>query len=157
LTAKTSPKLSVVAPFAPPSRNSRPPKAKDAPSVVSQVRTALRPQNRLATSLGALLGVGVPVGSYQLAHHEVDAGSSLLWQVPAWLVVGGLLFSALTVYRWGRVAFASPTKAVGFCVLLEGVLVFSSTPWLSFGALVYLCAINAVATGCNLSRAAGHG
>lgn len=58
----------------------------------------------------------------------------------------------MTVYKWGRIAFGMPVKAVGFCVLLEGVLVASSTPWLSCGALVYLCAINAIATGCNLKR-----
>jgi hypothetical protein len=48
-------------------------------------------------------------------------------------------------------AFASGWKAAGFCVLLEGVLLVSRTPWLSVAALAYLCAINGIATGVRLS------
>jgi hypothetical protein len=121
------------------------------PGVVKQVRIALRPANRLASFLGAVLGGGVPVASYQLAHHEVTRALPLWAQLPAWLVAGGLLFSALTVYQWGRLAFGSPYKALGFAVLLEGVLVASTTPWLSLGALGYLVAINGTACGCILS------
>jgi hypothetical protein len=127
------------------------PKTYDPSTIVGQVRIALKRENRLAAVLGGLLGAGVPVGSYQLAHHEITAAP--LWtQLSAWLVLGGLVFSALTVFQWGKIAFVSPIKAVGFCVLLEGILVGSATPWLSFSALIYLCCINAVATGCNLAN-----
>ena len=62
-----------------PSRATRAPKGSpEEPTVIEQVRLALRPGNRLATTLGALLGAGVPIGSYQLAHHEVDP-SRPLW------------------------------------------------------------------------------
>lgn len=120
--------------------------------VVGQVRVALKPRNRLASFLGALLGGGVPVASFQLAHHEVDISQSLWTQLPAWLVLGGLLFSALTVFQWAKMAFGSGWKALGFAFLLEGVLTCASTPWLSIGALVYLCGINMVATGVRLSK-----
>jgi hypothetical protein len=73
-------------------------------------------------------------------------------QLPAWLVVGGLLFSALTVCQWAREAFGSPWKALGFTVLLEGILTFAHTPWLSVASVCYLVAINATATGVRLSR-----
>jgi hypothetical protein len=120
--------------------------------VVGQVRAALKPRNRLATTLGALLGGGVPMASWQLAHHEVDATLPIYAQLPAWLVVGGLLFSALTVCQWAREAFGSPWKALGFTVLLEGILTFAHTPWLSVASVCYLVAINATATGVRLSR-----
>lgn len=114
--------------------------------VLGEVRLACHPKNRLAALLGGLLGGGVPVASYWLAHHELSRGP-LVWV----LVGGGLVFSALTVVRWGVHAFGSAVKAVGFTVLLEGVLVGSATPWLALGALAYLVAINAVATGTQLA------
>jgi hypothetical protein len=120
--------------------------------VVDQVRAALRPQARLASLLGAPLGGFVPVASFVVARHELERGRALYGQLGAWLVLGGLLYSATTVYAWGREAFRSPVKATGFVVLLEGVLVGSRVEWLAFAALAYLVAINAVATGCTLSR-----
>lgn len=132
----------------------RAPRAQREPGIVDQVRIAFRPRNRLATALGGVLGGAVPVASWQLAHHEIDAARDLWAQLPAWLVLGGLLFSALTVFGWARSAFGSPAKALGFVVLLEGVLVASSTSWLGAGALGLLVAINATATGVRLSRGA---
>jgi hypothetical protein len=113
----------------------------------------MKPKNRLATALGAGLGGGVPVATYVLSHHEVQISSPLYAQLSCWLVLGGLLFSALTVYQWGRMAFGSGAKALGFAFLLEGVLTCSTTAWLSIGALLYLVAINATATGVRLSNA----
>lgn len=121
-------------------------------SVVNQVREALKGKNRIATSLGALLGGGVPLATFQLVHHEIAWEMALYLQMPARLVLGGLLFSALTVYQWARSAFGSVWKAFGFTILLEGILTFSHTGWLSLGALVYLIAINATATRVKLSR-----
>jgi len=94
----------------------------------------------------------VPVASYQLAHHEVVPGAALYAQPAAWMVLGALCFSALTVYGWAKMAFGSGVKALGFVVLLEGVLVASQTPWLALGALGYLVAVNGVATGCRLAN-----
>jgi hypothetical protein len=86
------------------------------------------------------------VASYWLAHHELSRG----WVVYA-LVAGGLLFSAMTVVRWAASAFGSHAKAVGFTVLLEGVLLYSNTDWLALAALAYLVGINAIATGVRLA------
>lgn len=121
-----------------------------ATGVVAQVREAFRPKNRLATTLGCLLGGFVPLASYVVSHHELDATAGL-WQLPALLVLGGLAYSARTVYAWGCLAFGAPIKALGFVVLVEGVMVASRTPWLSAAALAYLICINGIATGCTLA------
>lgn len=120
--------------------------------VVGQVRLAMKPRNRLATSLGAILGGFVPTASYTVAHHELDLSRPLTDQIGTVLVLGGLLFSAITVVRWGRQAFQSTAKAVGFVALTEGVLVASQTQWLALSALAILVGVNAIATGSILSR-----
>jgi hypothetical protein len=120
--------------------------------VVSQVQVALHPRNRVATYLGCLLGGIVPFVSYVVAHHEIDTSASTARNVAsAALVAGGLLFSARTVYEWGRLAFRAGGKALGFVLLMEGTMIASRTPWLALTALVYLVAVNGIATGCTLS------
>ena len=119
--------------------------------VVDQVRVACRARNRLAAVLGAALGGLVPLASYWLSHFELDRSVDLWAQLPAWLVLGGLVYSATTVYGWAKLAFGSGVKAAGFCVLVEGVLLASRTPWLAVLALCYLITINAVATASRLA------
>lgn len=121
--------------------------------VVSQVRIALKSENRLASLMGFLLGGIVPVTIFLLSHYEVRPGSlsQVLMQPTAWFVSGGLLFSAKTVFAWGKMAFDNAGKAVGFVILLEGAMVCSHIAQLTFVLLGYLICINGVATGCNLS------
>lgn len=119
--------------------------------IVAQTRAALRPGSRLATLLGATLGSFVPVATWVVAHREINAALPLWRQFGSLLVAGGLAYSATNVFSWGRLAFRSPVKAAGFVVLLEGVLVGSSTHWLSLAALAVLAGINAIATGAILS------
>jgi hypothetical protein len=119
--------------------------------VVEQVTAALKPKARLATFLGFLLGGFVPLASYVVAHYEIDASVALYSQIGTLMVLGGLVYSARTVYEWGKLAFQAPGKAFGFVVLAEGVMVTSHTPWLALSALGYLIAINGIATGCNLA------
>jgi len=113
--------------------------------VLEQVERSLKPGNRLATLMGAMLGGFIPLASYTIAHQEAP-NTPVLWM----LVACGLAYSALTVFDWARVAFRHPVKAVGFCALLEGVMTFSSTQWLGITALAMLIVINGIATGCNL-------
>lgn len=120
-------------------------------SIVEQVREAGKRQNRMATAAGFILGGFVPSASFILAHYEVDPQSPLWLQMPALLVLAGLVYSAKTVFDWARVAFKNPAKAVGFVVLLEGVMTFSTTVALAYVALALLVAINGIATGCNLA------
>ncbi len=119
--------------------------------VVDQVRLALRPRSRLAFGIGLLLGAFVPLATFVISHTELDLRRPLWEQLPALFVAGGLLFSAVTMYGWGKLAFLQRAKALGFVLLLEGTMVTSRTHWLALGALCYLCAINGVATACNLA------
>jgi VIT1/CCC1 family predicted Fe2+/Mn2+ transporter len=131
------------------------PKVKPIPGplgVVDQVREALKPKARLATFMGFLLGGLVPLASFVVAHHELDHGQPLWAQVALYIVIGGLVYSARTVYDWGKLAFRSGFKSLGFVVLLEGVMVTSSTGWLGLVALAYLIVINGTATACNLHQ-----
>lgn len=124
-------------------------------SIVDQVKEAMKPKARLATFLGFLLGGFVPSASYIVAHHELDHTKPLYFQPGLLLVLGGLLYSAKTVYEWGVNAFSNKMKALGFVVLLEGVMILSSTPAIAVAALIYLAMINGIATGCNLSLKSG--
>lgn len=120
--------------------------------VVDKVRLALRPRSRLAFGLGAFVGAVVPFITFRTAHTEIDYAGELWTQPAAWFVLGGLVFSAVTMYGWGALAFRSRAKALGFVLLLEGTMVTSHTAWLSVVALIYLCAINGVETACNLAE-----
>jgi len=114
-------------------------------TVIHQVRRAFMPGARLAGFTGLAIGGFVPVATWTLVHREVT-------QTPAlWLLVaGGLLYSALTVFSWGVAAFGSKAKSVGFCLLLEGILTFANSHWLSLSALAVLIFINAVSAACAL-------
>lgn len=138
-----------IAPSVKPRVKRLPPVAKDL-GVVGQIKLALLPKARLATSMGFLLGGFVPLATFWLSHHELDA-TPIYAQLVSYIVLGGLVYSAKTVYAWGKLAFQAPVKALGFVVLLEGVMVLSHTGWLSLMALVYLVCINGIATGCNLA------
>lgn len=117
--------------------------------VIGQIKLAF--SNPLPLIIGALIGGLVPLATYIVGHAEL-AGAG--WaSVPGLIVVGGCLFSAITVYKWGRRAFDSAFKALGFVILSEGVMTFSQTHWLCVVVLGFLIAINAVANGANLAVA----
>lgn len=100
-----------------------------------------------AAVLGLLLGGGVPLAIYFYAH---ELGGN--WRDPrAAIVIGGLLFSAKTVWQWGREAFDCPYKATGYVILMEGVMVTSRNELLSRLALAFLIGINAIATACTIA------
>lgn len=153
-SVQRSPHLKLVpAPGSAPTRRRRSSAASAAEfGVVEQVRAALAPSARLATALGSVLGAFVPFATYVVAHLELDvSGRPLFGQVATYLTLGGLCFSATTVFRWGQLAFRSTVKAIGFVVLIEGTLIGSGTTALSLLALGLLMTINAIATGCVLS------
>lgn len=130
------------------------PKVKALPSdmgPIEQLKLSCKPANRAALVVGLLLGGLVPLVSFVLAHYEVDGNVVVYLQLPAYLVLGGLLYSAKSVYEWGCKAFASSLKSFGFLVLLEGTMILSHTSWLGYAALAYLVSINAVSTGVNLA------
>lgn len=115
--------------------------------VVAQVKRAFMRRNLLATLVGLLLGGFVPLAIYFVSH----TARFELASTNTALVVGGLCYSAQTVYQWAKLAFDNALKSAGFCVLLEGVMCTTHVHWLAVLALCYLIVINGVATGCNLS------
>jgi hypothetical protein len=117
--------------------------------VIGQIKLAFA--NPLPLVIGALIGALVPIATYTVGHAELDTAG---WgSVPGAIVIGGCIFSAITVYKWGRRAFDSAFKALGFVVLSEGVMSFSHVAWLSMVMLGALVSINAVANGANLAIA----
>lgn len=122
--------------------------------IVSQLEIALhRPQ---ATLIGALVGGIVPWFARTLAHEEVPsvwgAGNTGLALAMIVVVLGCALFSALTVYKFGRAVFSDKRKALGFTVALEGVMLVSHG-MTSLCALIVLIAINALSNGSSIAMA----
>ena len=114
---------------------------------LAQLRAARR--KPVAAIIGATAGL-VPVGVYEVGHHELTSWSPI--ECPkAMIVYAGLLFSALTVLGWSTNMFGARAKALGFTLLLEGIMMTSSAGWLTAIALTYLVLINAVANGCRLA------
>jgi hypothetical protein len=122
--------------------------------VVTQLECAIRrPQ---ATLIGALVGGLVPWFARTLAHDQLPAawssGSQGLAMVMLAVVLGCAVFSAITVYKFGRATFGDTRKALGFVLAIEGVMLVS-TGATSNVALAVLIAINALANGAAIALA----
>jgi hypothetical protein len=115
-------------------------------SIVDQVVECMKPRNRIASFCGAFFGGIIPLGVYIISHYELSK-NPWMWV----LVIGGLAYSALTVFDWAVMAFKHKTKAFGFVVLLEGVMTFSGTGWLSIVYLMALMVVNSVAAGSSIA------
>lgn len=116
-------------------------------SPLAQLRAAR--DKPIAALIGATAGL-VPVGVYEVGHCELTSWSPIACP-KAMIVYAGLLFSALTVLGWSADIFGNRAKALGFTMLLEGIMMASSAAWLTAIALTYLVLINAVANGCRLA------
>ncbi|HSR79085.1 MAG TPA: hypothetical protein VLN57_21105 [Xanthobacteraceae bacterium] len=120
---------------------------------IAQLHVARR--NRLACIVGAIPGI-VPIGTYRLGHSELTSWDPSV-DPKAWAAYAGLAFSLLTVVSWAASAFATQNrletaiKALGFTVLVETLMMTSSSSVLSIGCLVLLVVVNAVANGCRLA------
>jgi len=129
-------------------------KSKAKLSVMAQIRTSFARRNWLATAIGALKGGSIPFGTFVLYHLEMGNDP---WQPKGVLVLCGLIYSIRTVYGWCQQVFrqadGSPDtwKALGWCLLIEGLMTISTTFWVNCGALALLVLINAVATGISLT------
>lgn len=122
--------------------------------VVTQLECAIRrPQ---ATLIGALVGGIVPWFARTLAHDQLptawSAGNTALACVMLAVVIGCALFSAITVYKFGRATFNDTRKALGFVAAIEGAMLVS-TGVTSDVALFVLIAINALANGSAIALA----
>lgn len=122
-------------------------------STVGKIRTAFARRNLLATTIGMVKGGAIPAGTFALYHLEMGNDP---WQAKGLIVLGGLAYSAKTVYGWCKQVFrteageADRLKALGWCVGIEGFMTCSSTFWLNCCALALLVLVNAIATGVGL-------
>lgn len=135
--------LSVCDPI--PARVKCRPRPASALGIVDQIVRAFRPRHRLAMIIGFILGGFMPLASFFL---KVESAS----EPRLWILIGGALaFSAITVFEWTRRAFQNPIKAIGFVLVLDGVMVFSHNHYLSCAALFILVFINGTASGCKIA------
>lgn len=108
-------------------------------TAIEQMRQAFRSENWLSAALGLFMGGLVPIAVYALVHNEV------IYHPWYWLMaMGGLAYSAISVYHWAESAFHMRIKAVGFVLLLEGTVTFSKETWLGLTGLAFLVLINGV-------------
>ena len=121
-------------------------------SVLGQIKEALDGKNRLASFTGFALGGAAPAFTFFIGHFTLKSDAVLYGQMSSYMVLGGMIFSALTVYEWLKNAFRNPWKAFGYVMLIEGAMVFSPLLGIAACALVLLFVINGVATACNLVR-----
>lgn len=120
----------------------------DAPTnPVDQAKQVFRKGNRFAALFGFVLGGFVPIASYTLIHQEAT-DRPLLWI----LIAGGLIYSAISVYTWAKLAFKYTLKALGFVVLLEGIMTFSQTAWLALSGLAILIVLNGISAALTLQK-----
>jgi len=117
------------------------PKAKAAPRklpTAAPIKVSAAQKRTIGQVIASLSAGFLPIASFVLAHYESKT-QPLLWI----LVVAALMFSAPTLISWAGKWCGNQYKAVGFTVLLEGVMVFSHTEALSFAGLLILVLINA--------------
>jgi hypothetical protein len=116
--------------------------------VVTQLECAVKRPH--ATAIGAVIGGVVPWFAHTLAHEEVPAvwsgGNHPIAMIMILVVLGCAVFSALTVYKFGKAAFGDSRKALGFVLAIEGVMLLSRGTTSTI-ALVVLVVINALANG----------
>lgn len=104
---------------------------------------------------GAVIGASVPVAVFAVSHTidvEGSFSSLILWAA----VLGGLVFSAGTVYQLCTRLFSGARgKAAAYCVLSESIMTFAPPTLLplSLVMLTILVSVNAIQTG----RVAGGG
>jgi len=101
----------------------------------------------------------VPLTSWGTAHYgrllvyQPDGLHYAPWSDPRWIVVlGGLGFSAKSVYHWTLSAFSGDRlKAGGFVAMCELSLLLAPHPYLAAAAIAYLVAINMLSAGSALA------
>lgn len=113
------------------------PKARKQPTA-APIKVSAAQKRTIGQFCAAIAAGFLPIASFVMAHIE-SATNPFLWV----LVAAALTFSAPTLADWAKKWCGNQYKAWGFTVLLEGVMVFSHTAWLSYMGLVILVAINA--------------
>jgi hypothetical protein len=123
-----------------------------ADSVIDQTKLAFS-VSAIGSITGIVLGSVVPLMAYMEAHYELHMADAKLedyWSIYTVLTLGGMLFSAKSVFYWTKSAFKDSMKAFGFVCLVEGSMIFSHISWVGWLGLAILIGINAIASAANL-------
>lgn len=99
--------------------------------------------------IGMGFGAFIPSAAFWFAHHEVQPGNWV--QTPVLVILGCLIYSSLTVYQWMKEFTGFASKAIGFVVALEVVMITTKAPWLMYWALGLLVFVNAVVGASNMA------
>lgn len=113
------------------------PKKPKALPTASPIKVTAAQKRSIGQLCAAIASGFLPIASYVMAHIE-SAQNPMLWI----LVAAALTFSAPTLANWAEKWCGGKVKAWGFTILLEGVMVFSGTAWLSYAGLAILVVIN---------------
>lgn len=135
-----------------PKEKVKPVKKPKVNSVIGKIEDTFKRENYLAIIWGFMLGGVPPISTYTVAHYAVTPGTpqQLAHQFASYFVLGGLIYSSITVYQWKLIAVQNKWKAFGFVLLTEGVMTFIHIPWLSALALFQLVIINWTSNSYNL-------
>lgn len=128
---------------------------KAADNFIYKVRRGLQPRNMIAFGFGGVMGGFAPFASYTVSTElkQTYDGTSAWWGANAPKIVltaGALGFSAITVYKFGKLAFKDRVKAGGFVAATEMALIFGNETLRKI-ALGILVGINTVETGDNIA------
>ena len=107
------------------------------------MKTTTTASNKFETLLASAAASFIPVGVFFTSHKAMGTSLSQAW--PLWIIsVAGLIYSIPSVVAWATSWTGSKAKAIGFTVMLEGLMVGSGEMWLSVVSLLLLGGVNAM-------------
>jgi len=99
--------------------------------------------NNFETVLASIAASFIPVGVFFTSHKALAGHISTTWSL--WIIsLAGLAYSIPSVVTWAQSWTGSKAKAIGFTIMLEGLMVGSGEPWLSIISLILLGGVNAM-------------
>jgi len=99
--------------------------------------------NRFEIILASIAASFIPVGVFFTSHKALSGHISTTWSL--WIIsLAGLAYSIPSVVTWAQSWTGSKAKAIGFTIMLEGLMVGSGEPWLSIISLILLGGVNAM-------------
>lgn len=111
--------------------------------IVRSMKTTTTTSNKLETLLASAAASFIPVGVFFTSHKALGMSLSQSW--PLWIIsIAGLIYSIPSVVSWAQSWTGTRSKAIGFTVMLEGLMVLSGEMWLSVVALLLLGGVNAM-------------
>lgn len=124
--------------------------------ITTQIKSALKAENRLASGLGFVLGAVTPILVFVSTHSLPDLQAYSL-EFLVFLIMGlcGMYCSMKSVIQWMlSLTGGDKIQSIGYAISLEGMLVMSGmvpkVAWVGYLALAYLVLINAISKGCGI-------